>query len=375
MSPDDVRAELVKIGPFVDLRTGQPLIGMTLGTDGAWSARAWEFDKGTQRYERHWADSVRVVGSRLRATYCDHLVPAPAWRELFRRTATVWSPRAHRDLARLRIGIVGLGSVGMLVAKALAKMGLTHFVLIDFDFVEPHNLDRLDEATVRDIGRQKVAVARRMIRRHGTAERVHVRSVAASVVEKTGYRAALDCDVIFSCVDRPRARATLNHIAYAHLIPVVDGGIDVRFRDSVCTGADWQVQTVGPGRVCLDCTGAFNPADVGAEMEGALDDPEYLRGLSADHRFKRNENVFPFSANLASLEVLQFIALATGVAGLDDVGVQRFRLVPGLMSAKTRACVPGCLYAILLATADRHASVIGRDNAAERSRVRRRMSG
>jgi molybdopterin/thiamine biosynthesis adenylyltransferase len=370
MSGDDVRAERLKIGPFVDLRTGHPLIGMTLGTDGAWSARTWEFDGGTQSYERQWADSVRVVGSRLLVTFCDELVPPPTWRELFRRTATVWGPTAHRNLARLRVGIVGVGSVGMLVAKALAKMGLTEFVLTDFDFVEAHNLDRLDEATSRDIGRQKVAVARRMIHRYATAERVRVRVVNASVAEKIGYRAALDCDVIFSCVDRPRARSVLNHIAYAHLIPVVDGGIDVRFRDGACTGADWQVQTVGPNRACLDCIGAFSPADVGAEIEGALDDPEYLRGLPADHRFKRNENVFPLSANLASLEVLQLIALATGVAGLTDLGVQRFRMMPGIMSATTRTCMPGCLYVALSATADRHVSVTGLDHAAQRARER-----
>jgi hypothetical protein len=35
--------------------------------------------------------------------------------------------------------------------------------------------------------------------------------------------------------------------------------------------------------------------------------------------------VFPFAANLASLEVLHFIALATGAAGVHDFGVQRFR--------------------------------------------------
>ena len=104
--------------------------------------------------------------------------------------------------------------------------------------------------------------------------------------------------------DRPRARQILNHFAYAHLIPVIDGGIQARFKNDEFSGVDWQLQTVSPGRPCLECLGAFNPNDASTEAAGKMDDPTYLQGLPLDHRFKRNENVFSFSANLASLENL-----------------------------------------------------------------------
>jgi molybdopterin/thiamine biosynthesis adenylyltransferase len=368
MSPDDIRAELRMAGASLAL-TSLPLLGMTVGSDGTWSARMWE-RTGHKQYERRWCRSVRVAGEVLRVSFADHLVRPPAWREEFRRTVTVWGEEAHATLARLRVGIVGLGSVGSIVGEALARMGIEQFVLIDFDEVQRHNLDRLLGATRRDLGRLKVDVAARQIRRAATAERVKVRRVLAAVTEEEGYRAALDCDVIFSCVDRPWPRQVLDHLAYAHLIPVIDGGIQVRFRRGAFTGADWQVQTVGPGRTCLECLGAYDRGDAATEREGKLDDPSYLAGLPADHRFKRNENVFPFSANLASLEVLHLVALATGTRGIE-AGVQRFRTMPGVLDHVDAAhCTAECDMASLVAQGDRHFTLHGHDHSAVEARSR-----
>jgi hypothetical protein len=105
-----------------------------------------------------------------------------------------------------------------------------------------------------------------------------------------------------------------------------------------------------------------------------LDDPSYLAGLPGDHRFKRNENVFPFSANLASLELLQLITLVTGAGGVTDFGVQRFRYQPGILEQlASPGCKPDCCRHDLIAQGDRHFSLAGRDLAAERSRKPRRL--
>jgi molybdopterin/thiamine biosynthesis adenylyltransferase len=369
MSSDDVRAEM-KIAGATHAVTDLPLVGLTVGSDGTWSARMWPY-LGAKSYDRQWCSSVRSVGSSLRVDFADHIVPRPTFREMFKRTITVWGEDNHASLARLRFGIVGLGSVGSIVAETLARMGMQRFVLIDFDEVQPHNLDRLLGAVESDVGKLKIEIAERQIKQSGTAEDIEVTPVPYSVAEELGYRAALDCDVIFSCVDRPRPRSILNHFAYAHLVPVIDGGIDVRFKHGQFSGVDWQLQTVAPGRPCLECIGAFLPGDVATEMEGKLDDPSYLRGLPANHRFKRNENVFPFSANLASLEVLQMIELVTGIGGIHNVGIQRYRYLPGTLETDTeRRCRSDCDYPLLTAEGDRHFELIGRDFGAEKARER-----
>lgn len=372
MSADDVRAERRMAGAAA-VYTGLPLVGLTVGTDAIWSARMWL--PGPQReHELRWCESVRVLGQRLRVDFANRLRPPPVYRNTFRRTRNVWGEEAHHALARLRVGIVGLGSVGMSVAEQLARSGFERLTLIDFDEVQEHNLDRLQGSDTRcDVGRLKVVLGRDLVDRSSTADRVEVTDLPFSVVEEPGYRAALDCDVLFSCVDRPRARQILNHVAYAHLIPVIDGGIAVRFNEvERFKGAEWQAQTVGPGRACLECLEAFTGEDADTERQGKLDDPSYLRGLPKDHRLKRNENVYPFSMHLAATEVLQLIALAGGLPNLVDVGVQRVHLVAGILeSDSTRRCVQGCDADILVASGDRAFLLTGQDHAADAARERR----
>jgi molybdopterin/thiamine biosynthesis adenylyltransferase len=350
MSSDDVIAE-TKLAPTVFELTNLPLVGMTVSNDGTWSARLWKH-KAEGVFERNWAGVVKRVGGSLKVNFNDSIFPKSQYREEFKRTRTVYGEVHHQNISRLRIGIVGLGSVGSILAETLARMGLRHFVLIDFDKIERHNLDRQLGASAEDIGKFKVHVVERLIRTSATSEEVCVRAITSSVAHATGYQGALDCDVIFSCVDRPHARYILNHIAYAHLVPVIDGGIKVSFIKEQFENVEWQLQTITIGKPCLQCLGIYEPAEVDMERMGKLDDPTYLKGLPANHHFKNNENIFPFSTNLASMEIFQFIALTTHLGGID-FGVQRFRYAHGFISNYQHiACHDQCSFLGTIGTGD-----------------------
>ncbi|MFH2064748.1 MAG: ThiF family adenylyltransferase [Pseudomonadota bacterium] len=370
MSDDDIIAER-KMAGATHAITDLPLLGMTVGSDGIWSGRFWKYS-GNRQYNRVWCHSVRVVGKSLKVNFNKLLEPETVNREYIKRTVSVWGEKDHIDLIRLRIGIIGLGSVGSMIAETLSRMGMKRFTLIDFDEIQAHNLDRLLGATTEDIGMLKVAMVDRQIKRSTTATNVDVNTVPFSLAEKEGYKAALDCDVLFSCVDRPRARHILNHFAYAHLIPVIDGGIDVRFnKKREFTGVDWQLQTVAPGRPCLKCIGAYDINDVSLEENGLLEDPSYMKNLPDNHHLKRNENVFPFSANLASLETVQFVALVIGAGGISDFGIQRYRYWPGTIDVDIeKRCSAECDCEKFVGQGDRYFSLIGRDLNAESARKR-----
>jgi hypothetical protein len=377
MSRDDYQAEK---GHAAAVRgaTGLPFVGLTLGTDGAWSSRFWE-KTGPGRYERRWCRSTRVVGERLRVTYDDDQAPAPQLRPELARTISAWGPKTQSELARLHVGIIGAGSVGCLVAEALARMGVARIRLLDFDSVETVNLDRLLHATPKDAAcrRAKVDMLAEALRDSATARPFLVEPLQWSVTEEEGFRAALDCDVLFSCVDRPWPRAVLNLIAYAHLIPVVDGGLllETREGNTGLRAADWRAHVAAPTRRCLECLRQYDPGFVAAEREGYFDRPDYIAGLPADHPLKRNENVFAFGMAAASLEVLQLLSMVVAPSGLSNPGAQMYHFVTGTLDRDESTCEPNCIYTSWIAQGDRTGvEVTGVHPAAEEARRQRRAS-
>lgn len=369
MSSDDIVAES-RHAPAIFGATGLPFIGLTIGTDQSWSGRFWE-KEGFREYKRLWCESVRVVGGALNITFDEEQKATPIITDKQERTVSAWGEKCQADLARLKIGIVGVGSVGSIVAEALARTGISDILLIDFDLVESVNLDRLLHATKKDIGFPKVNVIARSIKKSSTSEKFDVNPVQASITEENAFRQALDCDVLFSCVDRPWPRYVLNLIAYAHLIPVVDGGIRATTTSSrKIRGADWRAHVVTPGRACLECLEQYDPALVTSEREGHLDDPRYIEGLANEHPIRRKENVFPFSLSLASLEILQMVSLIIRPAGQPDMGQKLFRFVLGELETKNERCRVGCSFSSkYLAKGDKCGlPIIGKHVVAEKAR-------
>lgn len=352
VSRDDIAAEQGNAGAVFGA-TGLPFVGLTLAGDGAWSARFWD-RTAPRTYPGAWCATVRVVGDRLGINYNDAQIPRPIPTGEQIRTVSAWGEESQSDLVRLRVGIVGAGSVGGIIAEALARIGIKDVVLIDFDHIEEHNLDRLLYATRRDIGRVKVEVLAEHLAARATATDFAADLVISAVYEEEGFRAALDCDVLFSCVDRPWGRHVLNLIAYAHLIPVVDGGIAVRTNSlGKLAAADWKAHTATITRPCLQCLGQYDPGFVQMEREGLLDDPTYIEGLAKDHPLKTRENVFAFSMSCASMQMLQMLALVLAPLDLPNPGAQLYHFVGGFMEEPAfGSCHTQCQFPRLIAYGD-----------------------
>lgn len=355
MSSDDIIAETT-ISPSVFAATGLPLLGLTLGTDSSWSARFWMKNKTEKRkYNRKWCETVRVLGKDLKITFNDDLLQPNFDSEKQLRTISAWGRQTQEDLSRLKVGIVGLGSVGSIVAEILARTGISNFTLIDFDSVEEKNLDRLTNVFKNDVDKAKVLAVKNGIERSATSPNISIDCCEYSICEKVGFETALNCDLLFSCVDRHWGRQILNFISYAHLIPVIDGGIMVRTnkRNTKIVGADWKAQTIGYKRCCLECLGQYKTEYAALEKSGLLDDPKYIKGLEDSGFINAHENVFVFSSHLASLEVLQMLNLFLSPSGFADVGQQMHHFVLGEMETdKKKVCDVNCFFQTIVGRGD-----------------------
>ena len=351
MSPQDIEAERDVIAPPARA-TGLPLVGLTVGADGYWSARFWSRADGETK--RYWCTKIRVVGeSKYSLYFNDALAPPPSRRRVLKRTFDTWGPEAQGRIARMSIGIVGLGSVGCVVAEALARVGVGDLTLVDHDAVEEHNLDRLLFATAQDIGRSKVELAKEFVEAHATAEKPRVRAIALRVQDTSAYKAMLDCDAIFSCVDRPVARDVLNYVSQAHMIPVVDGGVAIEtdYRFEKLSSAHWRAHISTPVHRCLRCLRQYSTGMVVAELDGSLDDPTYVQNLPRDAK-PRNENVFPFSLSTAAMQVNLLIRYMVSERWWPIVHQQDYQFVLSKLETINGDCVEHCSYRAMRGTGD-----------------------
>lgn len=326
--------------------TGQPLVGLTLATGSqSWSARCWSHGSGASVSPVD-AESVRVFGDTFRVAYHPELRPPPPAQPTQLRTVHSWGDQVQAHLVRLRVLVVGGGSVGQLILEMLARTGVEFVGVMDFDTVERVNLDRLHGATLLDalLGTSKAELGYRVMQRAATAARFEPHLHEVSVCEPDGLRAALDYDVIFCCVDRPWPRHVLNTIAYADAVPVIDGGVRLEPGPSGLRNAYWRSHIAGAGRACIRCVGQYNVVDVQLERDGSLDNPTYIANLPSDSPLRVRQNVYATSLAAASALTNQFLSLVIAPSGFGDPGALRYDLRQHRVDLVDAACSDGCAY-------------------------------
>jgi hypothetical protein len=193
-----------------------------------------------------------------------------------------------------------------------------------------------------------------------------------SICEPAGLAAALDYDIIISCVDRPWAHGVINTLAYADLVPVIDGGIGIdTFDDGEMRNAVWRTHALLPGQPCLVCNGQLDAADIQTDKLGLFDDPEYIRGVGPDMRPKR-QNVAALAASVGASVLAQFVSLTVAPGDLGAPGPLRYALSTHTLEHLAFPARPRCPFESATATGDGRIPLTGPHAAAQQIQQDRR---
>ncbi|MDY3249521.1 MAG: sulfur carrier protein ThiS adenylyltransferase ThiF [Candidatus Choladocola sp.] len=127
-------------------------------------------------------------------------------KEIYQALNERHSPEVQKTLSAGRVAIAGLGGLGSNVAVALARIGVGHLHLIDFDRVDLTNLNRQQYFT-EHVGMYKTDALKSLLL--DINPYLNIRTDCVRVTEENLPALFCDEDIICEAFDRPEAKAML----------------------------------------------------------------------------------------------------------------------------------------------------------------------
>jgi len=116
------------------------------------------------------------------------------------------TPGVHRKIRNSIVGIAGLGGLGSSIAIALARIGVGTLILVDFDIVEPSNLNR-QQYFIGQIGMTKVEALREILSKINPCVKIqlHLEKITRDNVKRIFSGA----EIVVEAFDRADQKAML----------------------------------------------------------------------------------------------------------------------------------------------------------------------
>lgn len=177
-------------------------------------------------------------------------------------------------LADKRVMIVGLGSFGSQIAIELAKAGVGHFALFDFDRVELHNLAR-HTCTIKDLGRLKTDAIKEAILGKNKLAEVELFPININKHKELMDEEVAKADLVICATDNNPSRFSLTQSLLKHDKVALFGRAVTR-----AEGGDvFRHRPGGPCYNCLVGSAAFTAAE---EITNRRQLPAYVSEAEAN---------------------------------------------------------------------------------------------
>jgi hypothetical protein len=282
---------------LLQIARGMPVGALVLGR------RSIEADIWLADGARLELDEAVVVGNTLQRFTSSPKRQSDDTADTYDRQIRMFGKVGQEELAKCRVGIIGLGGIGSMIAEYLGRLGVGKFCLVDDDCVEESNLSRIVGASSSDAlsGTTKVTVASRLILLSNN--RADIQLITDDVAKASVAQTLTSCDYLFLAADSMRARLVFNAIVHQYLIPGVQLGSKIR-ADSA--GALIDVMSanrpVRPGHGCLWCNQLIDSTQLATEAK--TDDERKAQAYGVE---EPNPSVISLNAISAAHAVNDFL--------------------------------------------------------------------
>lgn len=116
------------------------------------------------------------------------------------------TPHVQEKLENGRVAVAGLGGLGSNIAISLARIGVGHLHLIDYDVVEPSNLNR-QQYYIRHLGMKKTEAMKELLGEINPF--IEVKTTCYRLEKENVLALLQEEDIICEAFDSPEAKAML----------------------------------------------------------------------------------------------------------------------------------------------------------------------
>lgn len=146
----------------------------------------------------------------------------PSEDELESMMAARHTPNVHKKVKAGRVAIAGLGGLGSNIAVMLARIGVGKMLLVDFDIVEPSNLNR-QNYYVRHLGMTKTAALKEQLEEINPFIEINTETV--KITPENVKELFSEYEIICEAFDKPDQKSMIVNAAIEQLpdIKIVTG--------------------------------------------------------------------------------------------------------------------------------------------------------
>lgn len=265
--------------------------------------------------------------------------------ERFNRNCLALGRQGQIQLQDMNIAAVGIGGHGYNLSLMLAHLGIGSMTLIDDDKAEDSNLNRLLGLSQNDVGKKKVKILKKYIRKINP--NIAVKAIPYKADHPKAISALKSSSLIIGAVDSENSRLFMNGLSVQYLIPFIDLGCGIESsKDGDIEYAGGQIRFVIPGITpCLICINGINLQRARQETLSTSElQGEIARGYVQGFNIPQ-PSIISLNLTICSLACTQILFFSTGLHKTDfylyyDFLNQRLEKIDAKRSADCIVCSP-----------------------------------